>query len=206
MGARAASRYDACVTDPAAPGPAAPSAPQPGEAPGARLERPPGERYRRPTEAIVERPAVGRATLAGIGVAFLACVIVELLRAILAFGPGMIVVALLGGWLVGVAVRTLAWGGRRHRPSRRPNVVAALAAAAGWLVAAIAAFVASQALLPASSRTLAERLDPAAFLDLTAQQLSPLEIVVVVLLVSMAAFSARTPDLEVRAGDPGAAA
>lgn len=76
----------------------------------------------------MERPALGRAALAGIGVAFLACLIVELLRAILAFGPGMIVVALFGGWLVGVAVRTLAWGGRRHRPSRRPNVVAALAA------------------------------------------------------------------------------
>ncbi len=113
------------------------------------------------------------------------------LRAILDIGPGLLVVAAVGGWLLGEAVTWGAWGSSVHLP--RPAVfrLAAALGAVTWLAGSVVAYLLSLALLPESSRTFAERLSDQPFPAWLAPQLSPLDVAEIVVLIVVAWRSAR---------------
>jgi len=165
-----------------------------------RLARPPGERYRTAVpESILERPDLGRAlvlgVLAGLGTAILTAVF----HALLSITAGLIAISLLGGWLIGVGVRSGAWRGRPHLPSRAPLALAAAVGLVTWIAGMVLSWLLSMAILHGSSRTFLERLAATPFLDWIAPQFGPLDLLTFVLLVGVAWAAAHTTALERRA-------
>jgi len=163
-----------------------------------RLTRPPGDRYAttsRP-EPVVERPDLVRAlvlgTVAGLGTAAVSAVF----HAVLSITAGLVAISVLGGWLIGLGVRTGAWSGRAHRPSGAPLALAAALALATWLVGLVLAWLLSMAILPGSGKPFLDRLAATPFLDWLGPQLGPLDLLRLVLLVSVAWVSAHTTALE----------
>lgn len=193
---------EATRATPAEPGPAAaPRAASPGEA--RRLERPPSDRYRTAAAPLprMARPRIGRALAGGLAVALGVAVVIALLRAILAYGAGIVIVAIVGGWLIGIAVRGGAWGGRPHERSLVPHLVAAACGVAAWLFAAVGAWLVAMALLPGSARSFPERLAGTPFIDWLTPQLGALDAIELLLLVAASAWCARTRGLEPRDGE-----
>jgi hypothetical protein len=82
---------------------------------------------------------------------------------------GLIVVALVGGYVIGQAVKT-----------RRPAVALSIGA---WVVGLVVAYVVAQALLPQASTSLGARLSAAGFVD----YLSGLDVMKVVHPLALAA-------------------
>lgn len=78
---------------------------------------------------------------------------------------GLIAVGFIGGVVIGGAVTRGAWGGLRHVAVRRLQLAAALIAIGSWIVGLFVAYVMSQALLPAASTSLLERLSFSGFSD-----------------------------------------
>lgn len=181
-----------------------PSTRAPGEAipTQRRLARPPSDRYRRAAPiVVVERPDLLRATLlgglVGLGVAALSA----LFWAVLSITAGLLAIAILGGWLIGVAVRTGAWSGRPHRPSRTPLALAAILGVLAWVATLLLAWLVSMAILPGSTRSFPERLAALPFLDWVSPQLEPLDYLRLVLLAGIPWWSAHTTALERAAAD-----
>ena len=189
--------------------PAAPTPPTPtGEAIPAerRLARPPGDRFRSATPPpIVERPDLVRATLLGAAGGLAYVVPAALLLAILSITAGLVAVAVLGGWLIGYGVRTGAWRGRAHRPSKAPLALAAGLGAAAWLAGLVLAWLVSMAILPASTKGFLDRLGANPFPDWIAPQLSLLDYLVLAVMVAVAWLAAHTTDLEREAARRSAA-
>lgn len=162
-----------------------------------RLARPPGDRFRTPAPPpIKERPDLGRATLLGLAGALAYVVPAALLLAVLSITAGLVAVAVLGGWLIGVGVRTGAWRGLAHRPSKAPLALAAVLGAVAWLGGLVLAWLLSQAMLPTSTRPYLDRLAATPFPDWIAPQLAPLDYLVLAMLVIVAWVTAHTTGLE----------
>lgn len=127
-------------------------------------------RPRSPAAAVVEALLVG----------LLTAVVWALLKGLLEF-PGVLAVALIGGWAIGV----LMWQVRA-----RPVLAAALATLA-WLIGLLLTWLVAMATLPGSSRTFLERVEGTPFLDWLTPQLGPLEVFSLVLYVLAALYGAR---------------
>lgn len=166
----------------------------PGEvcAPAREADSPVQGGGRRPdTPPIARSPALGRATLAGLLVAAVVALALGSLSAVFDIGPGLLVVAAVGGWLLGEAVARGAWGASVHLPQPAVPRLAAMLAALTWLAGSVVDYMLSLALLPESSRTFAQRLSDQPFPAWLAPQLSPLDVAEVVVLVVVAWRSAR---------------
>ena len=119
-----------------------------------------------------------------------------LLLAVLSITAGLVAVAVLGGWLIGVGVRTGAWQGLAHRPSKAPLALAAGLGAVAWLGGLVLAWLISQALLPTSTRPYLDRLAAMPFPEWIAPQLAPLDYLVLAMLVIVAWVTSHTTGLE----------
>jgi hypothetical protein len=156
------------------------------------LDRAPGERYRAPRPpAAPPRARTGRAAAVGIVAALAAGLAMGVLSAILDLGAGMLVIQALAGWGVGLAVAWAAWRWEAHPPSGAVGAVGAGAALLAWLAGSVVDWVASLALVPASSRSLGERLAAEPFPAWLVPQLSILDVVGVALLAVIAYRTAR---------------
>jgi hypothetical protein len=131
---------------------------------------------------------VGLGLVAGVVVA-LACALV---RGILDLTTGIIVFAVVGGWVIGAAVRQGAWGGQPHRPSSAPAVAGACLGALCWLAGVAGAWVVAMATLPGSSRTLPERLASTPFLDWLAPQVGLADLLSLLLFAGFGWFGTRS--------------
>lgn len=104
-----------------------------------------------------------------------------LLRGILEYGLGLLVLAAVGGWAIGVVL----W---QVRPA--PLLAAAIGLLA-WVAGLLLTWLVAMAILPSSARTFLERLEATPFIEWLAPQFGPLEIVALVLLAGGAAYGAR---------------
>lgn len=136
-------------------------------------------------------PRIFLATLAGLLVVAVVALLLGLLRAVFELGPGLLVVAAVGAWLLGEAVARVAWGGAAHLPSTDVPRIAAVLGAVAWLAGSAVDYLVSLALLPESSRTFGERLSDQPFPAWLAPQLSLLDAAEIVVLVVVAWRSAR---------------
>lgn len=118
-----------------------------------------------------------------IGVALMSAAAWAVLRGILELGATSLVVAGLGGWGIGVALRQAKW----------PALLAAAMGAGAWLLGLILTWLLAMALLPGSSRTFLERVEGTPFIDWLWPQLGLLELAGLVLYAGVAAYAARTP-------------
>ena len=178
---------------------AGPPRPQPGEtaAPATRLNRPPSDRYRTPApEPVLERPALMRALGLGLVAGLGTAAVTALFLAILSITAGLLAIAILGGWLVGAGVRTGAWSGRPHRPSRSPLALAAALGVVTWLAGLVLAWLVSMAILPDSVKPLLDRLTSTPFLEWVSPQLGALDFLGLALLVVVAWVTAHSGALE----------
>lgn len=167
-----------------------------------RLARPPGDRYRTAApQPVVERPAMRRALALGAAAGLGTALVTGLLHALLSVTAGAIAISVLGGWLIGLGVRTGAWSGRPHRPSRAPLALAASLGLGTWIAGLVLAWLLSMLILPGSSRPFLDRLAATPFLDWLGPQLGPLDLLRLVLLVGVAWVTAHTTALERAAGE-----
>jgi hypothetical protein len=104
---------------------------------------------------------------------------------------GLVVVAALGGWLVGSAVSLGAWGETPHEPDVSVRSLAAALAVATWLLGVFGAYLVGLVILRGSSASFAERLANAPFGDALVTQLSLLDVAEIFLLAVVAWRSAR---------------
>lgn len=142
-------------------------------------------------DPVAVRPDMLRAALIGTGAALLTAVLAAAFNAGLNLLVGVAVVAALGGWLIGRAVRHGAWSGHAHVPNPAPLVLAVLLALAAWLVGEVLAYLLSLAALPGSVRTFPERIASLSFLDWLSPQFGTLEIISLFLIGGLAWFSSR---------------
>jgi len=110
----------------------------------------------------------------------LAALVWALLKGLLEF-PGVLAVAVIGGWAIGL----LLWQVRAA-----PALAAAIAALA-WLVGLLLTWLVAMVMLPDSSRTFLERVEGTLFLDWLAPQFGFLEILGLALYVLAALYGAR---------------
>ncbi len=152
----------------------------------------PGER--RPAAAGVTPPSPPRssgvrlrprslsvAVVEALAVASLAAVAWALLKGIFELGPGLLAVAVLGGWVIGTLL---------YQVRATPLLAAAISALA-WLAGLILTWVVAMSILPGSSRTFMERIEGTPLLDWLAPQFGPLEIAGLALYVLAALYGAR---------------
>lgn len=128
-------------------------------------------------------PPRARAIVAAVGVALVAAAAWALLRGILELGPGLLAVAGLGGWGIAAILR-------RAVPAVPVGLPIALAVAS-WLLALVGTWLVSLAILPASTRTLLERIEATPFLEWMGPQLGLLEIAGLALFAGAAAYGMR---------------
>jgi hypothetical protein len=103
------------------------------------------------------------------------------LRGILELGPTVLAAAAIGGWAIGLVLRE----------ARAPVLLAGLMGLLAWALGLLFSWLLAMALLPGSSRTFPERLAATPFLDWLAPQLGLLEVLGLILLVGLAAWTAR---------------
>ena len=121
------------------------------------------------------------ALLQALGAASLAALAWALLKGVFELGPGLLGVAIVGGWSIGA----LLW-----RVRATPWLAAAIAALA-WLAGLILTWLLALAILPASSRTLIERVEGTPVLDWLAPQFGLLEVTGLALYLLTALYGAR---------------
>jgi len=114
-------------------------------------------------------------------VAALAALAWALLKGILDFGPGLLGVAVVGGWAIGA----LLW------QVRATPLLAGAIAALAWLLGLVLTWLIAMAILPGSSRTFLERVEGTPFLDWLSPQFGLLEMAGLVLYVLAALYGAR---------------
>ena len=103
------------------------------------------------------------------------------------------VVAIVGGWLVGGGTALGAWGPHRigpHHGGRIPWLAAALGVVT-WLAGTLLLYLYAEITLPASSVTLGQRLATTPFTDWLAPQVLPLGPLEILLLAGVSWWSAR---------------
>jgi hypothetical protein len=87
---------------------------------------------------------------------------------------GLVAIAVMGGWLIGAAIRHGAWRGSwrlaTHVPSRRLKLLGVVIGSAAWFGGAFVAYVVSRALLPESDLSFVERLADVSFAEYLNQQ------------------------------------
>ena len=164
----------------------------PGDVRPRHLERPPGERYPTLAPAIRERPDLVRALILGVLAGVLVAAAAALLRSIVDLTAGLLALAVAGGWAVGAAVRRGAWAGLPHRASAAPEVLGLLLGAATWIAGLALAWLVAMAILPASERSLIERLAGTPFLDWLGPQLGLADVLGLVLAALLGWFGARS--------------
>jgi hypothetical protein len=76
---------------------------------------------------------------------------------------GLIAVAVMGGWVIGAAVRSGAWRGQLHERARSLQLLAVVLGIFSWLGGMFVSYVLSQALFPDAATPLMERLSAAGF-------------------------------------------
>ena len=106
-----------------------------------------------------------RAIVFGVGAGALVVVAYAAFAEILQFTLGLLVVAFVGGWLIGNGIAYGAWSGREHEPRRAWQWFAIATSVITWVAAVFLAFVISQALLPAASTPLSARVTLDGFLN-----------------------------------------
>lgn len=164
----------------------------PGDVRPSQLERPPGERYGQAPIVVRERPDLGRATLLGASVGIMVALAAALLRSVLDVTVGLLAVAVVGGWIVGAAVRRGAWAGMAHRHSGRPEVLGLVLGALTWILALVLAWVVAMVILPGSERSLLERLGATPFLDWLMPQLGVADLLCLTLAALLGWLGARS--------------
>lgn len=168
---------------------------RPGGAPTPPLDRAPGERYRDPaTSASMAPPATANRLLAFLFGLLAACGTAAAwgaVASIVDIEVGLLVVAAIGGLLIGGAVAWGAWSGRGHVPARSVSALAAALGAVSWLGGSYLAYLLAKLLLPASDLTFQQRLDAQPFLDWLTPQLSGFDYLSIVLLIVLAWRAAR---------------
>jgi hypothetical protein len=127
------------------------------------------------------RPSLLVALLAASAVALLAAAGWAILRGIFELGPGSLVVALLGGWGIGVWLR---------RAGASPLLAGAMGLG-GWLLGLLFTWLLAMAILPGSTRSWLERIEGTPFVDWLAPQFGLLELSALVLWVGAAVYTAR---------------
>ena len=160
---------------------------------GARVDAMSHAGERRPPDAAAPAPArtgsgtsrlrprsVPGALAMSAGTGVLGAVAWALLKGILEF-PGVLAVAVVAGWAIGA----LLWQARAH------PLLAALVAAAAWLLGLVLTWLVSMAILPGSSRTFPERLAATPFLEWQAPQFGGIEVLGLLLYVIAALYGAR---------------
>lgn len=106
-----------------------------------------------------------RAILFGIGAGVIVVVAYAAFAEILEFTLGLLVVAFVGGWLIGNGIAYGAWSGREHESRRAWQWFAIATSVGAWVAAVFLAFVISQALLPAASTSVSARVTLDGFLN-----------------------------------------
>jgi hypothetical protein len=114
-----------------------------------------------------------------------------LLAAIFQVELGLLAIAAVGGWAIGVAVAWGSWGFGVHPLITGPPLLAAVLGGLAWLGGSVVDYLLSLAILPGSTRTFQERVAQQPFGDYLGQQLSLVDGLAVVLLVTLAWRSAR---------------
>lgn len=128
-----------------------------------------------------ERP-YGSAALYGLAAAAAVGLVWAVLSVVLDFHLGLLVVAAVGGWIVGAAV---------VRVARGAWPVAVGSAGLAWLVGAVLSYVLSQVLLPEAVTPLAERLSIGGLVDYTVATFDLVQTASIAILVVVAWRSAR---------------
>jgi hypothetical protein len=105
-----------------------------------------------------------RAILFGVGAAIIVVLAYAAFAEILQFTLGLLVVAFVGGWLIGNGIAYGAWSGREHETRRAWQWFAIATSIVAWVAAVFLAFFISQALLPAASTPLNARITLDGFL------------------------------------------
>jgi hypothetical protein len=105
-----------------------------------------------------------------------------LLKGIFDLGPGLLGVAIVGGWSIGALLRQV----------RATPWLAAAIATLAWLAGLMLTWLLALALLPASSRTFIERVEGTPFLDWLSPQFGLLEVTGLALYLLAALYGARS--------------
>lgn len=159
---------------------------------GAPLERAPSERYQASgVGGATAEPNVAKAVVAGIIAALVAGLAAGIMAAIFDVGLGLLVVAAVSGWAVGVAVVWGAWGFGLHPQRWNVSALAAGFGAAAWLIGSLVEWFLSRALLPGSTQSLFDRLTQTSFPTYLGEQLSIQDAVELLILAALAWRSAR---------------
>jgi len=157
------------------------------------LQRPPSDRFGPPPQPpVVVATRAGRAVAAGLIGGAAAAVLWLVVGGILDLDAGLVVVAIVGGWLVGGGTALGAWGrtGGPHHGGRVPWMAAALGIVT-WLAGTLLLYLYAEITLPASSVTLGQRLATTPFTDWLAPQVLPLGPLEILLLAGVSWWSAR---------------
>ncbi len=176
------------------PGEVGPGEVRPGDVrpPSTRqLERPPGERYASGREEAARAPRWDRALLFGLGAALVGALAWVVAGGVVDLSGGLVVLAAVAGWGIGVAVRLGAWASRPHEPDGRTGALAIALGILTWLLGTFLVYLYSQATLPESALTFVERLAATAFLDWLTPQLVPLAPIELLALVLVGWYAAR---------------
>lgn len=156
------------------------------------LERAPGERYAPPARQYAPvHPYRLRGFTVGLTAALVTALAMGLLAAIFDVDLGLLAIAAVGGWAIGVAVAWGWWGFGLHPLRAGPPRLAAALGGLAWLGGSVVDYLLSLAILPASTRSFPERVAQQPFGDYLGQQISLLDGLEVVLLVVVAWRSAR---------------
>lgn len=169
--------------------------PTPGEvrpAAARTLDRPPSDRYAppaKPTEPV--SASVDLAVFGGILASIAGAALWLLAGGILDLGGGLVVVAVVTGWLIGGAMAYGAWRGRPHLGASGIPRLAILLGLLTWLAGTALLYLYAEITLPESSLSLADRLASTPFLDWLAPQFLPLGPLEILLIAGVSWWSAR---------------
>lgn len=132
-----------------------------------------------------DRSNTGRGVAFGLAAAVAVAITYGILAGAIELTLGLIVVALVGGWVVGNAVAYGTWRGAVH--DRNPSLqrLAVVLSIAAWVGALSVAYVISQALFPQATTPLSGRLSVAGFFD----YVTGLDIVRFIHLIALAAMA-----------------
>ncbi|MDP8905369.1 MAG: hypothetical protein M3N29_08645 [Chloroflexota bacterium] len=142
----------------------------------------------------LSRRDLARGALAGVGMALGVGLAWAFLLVVVGLHTGLIAVAALGGWAVGVAVRRTAVATVDAARPVKPGVVrglAAFCAVLAWAIGVSLSYLLSQLLLPEAATPLAERLSLGGLMAYAIETFDPVQAVSIVILAVVAWRSAR---------------
>lgn len=137
------------------------------------------------------RPDRLRGAAAGLAATLVTALAMGVLAAIFQVELGLLAIAAVGGWAIGVSVAWGSWGFGVHPRMTGPPLLAAVLGGLAWLGGSVVDYLISLAILPGSTRTFQERVAQQPLGDYLGQQLSLVDGLAVVLLVTLAWRSAR---------------